>query len=194
MEIVPQPANLFDAIAARDLDATVAVNMQPAAERTIREAARRYLLLSIAGSHYAVPESSVTELERVPHITVVPRTPVWMRGVTNVRGDIVSVIDMRALLGLESEQAPGARLLVVRLLDEPFSTGLLVDSVDRIVSVPAGSIAEPASPLDGPLAPFLSGVCEIGGRIVAVLDIDQFLRSSEIRQFEDPKDSEDHHA
>ena len=188
METVLQPANLLDAIAARDLHATAAHAGQPAGERTIREVARRYLLLSIAGSHYAVPESSVTELERVPHVTVVPRTPAWMRGVTNVRGDIVSVIDMRSFLGLEAHQAPTARMLVVRLLDEPFATGLLVDAVDRIVTVHAGAITAPASPLEGPLAPFLSGVCEIGERLVAVLDIDRLLRSDDIRQFDEPTD------
>jgi purine-binding chemotaxis protein CheW len=157
-------------------------------------AARRFVLLSIAAGHYAIPETHVTELERVPRITVVPQTPAWMRGVTNVRGDIVSVIDMHRFLQLDTEPGPSARLLVVRLLDEPFTTGLIVDAVDRIVPMNPSSITAPAAPLDGPLAPFLSGVCEIGGRLVAVLDIDRFLRSSEIRQFDDSKDPEDHHA
>jgi chemotaxis signal transduction protein len=60
--------------------------------------------------------------------------------------------------------------------------------------VNADAITAPAAPLEGPLAPFVSGVCEIGDRLVAVLDIDRFLRSTEIRQFDDPKDPEDHHA
>jgi chemotaxis signal transduction protein len=77
---------------------------------------------------------------------------------------------------------------VVRLLDEPFVTGLIVDSVDRIVTVQTHTIKAPASPLDGPLAPYLSGVCEIGGRLVAVLDVDRLLRSADIRQFDEPND------
>ena len=185
---------LLDAIAAQDrqLDAVA----DPAAPSPAVEpsAARRFVLLSIAAGHYAIPEASVTELERVPRITVVPQTPDWMRGVTSVRGDIVSVIDMHRFLKLDSQPGPAARLLVVRLLDEPFTTGLIVDAVDRIVAVNPNSITAPAAPLEGPLAPFLGGVCEIGGRLVAVLDIDRFLRSSEIRQFDDPKDPEDHHA
>ena len=101
---------------------------------------------------------------------------------------------MHRFLQLDSQPGPGARLLVVRLLDEPFAAGLIVDVVDRIVSVKNDSITEPAAPLEGPLAPYLGGVCEIGERLVAVLDIDRFLRSSDIRQFDDPKDPEDHHA
>lgn len=187
-------SSLLDAIAARDRDIDAATDV-PALEPAVEAAAeQRFVLLSIAAGHYAIPEAYVTELERVPRITLVPQTPRWMRGVTNVRGDIVSVVDMHRFLQLDTEPGPAARLLVVRLLDEPFTTGLIVDAVDRIVPVNTSSITAPAAPLEGPLAPYLGGVCEIGGRLVAVLDIDRFLRSSDIRQFDDSKDPEDHHA
>jgi purine-binding chemotaxis protein CheW len=176
---------LLDAIVARDAQLGPPATAQSLSDETPAAAAGRFVLLSIADAFYAVPEAHVTELERVPRITMVPQVPSWMRGVTNVRGDIVSVIDMRCLLGLEPHQPPTARMLVVRLLDEPFSTGLIVDAVDRIVTVPEGAIAAPASPLEGPLAPFLTGVCEIAGRLAAVLDIDRLLRSSDIRQFDE---------
>ena len=185
---------LLDAVneCDRQLDAGAGqVAPAPAAEQPTT---RRFVLLSIAAGHYAIPEASVVELERVPRITPVPQTPEWMRGVTNVRCDIVSVVDMHRFLQLDTQPGPTARLLVVRLLDEPFTTGIIVDAVDRIVAVNTDSITAPAAPLEGPLAPFLGGVCQAGDRLVAVLDIDRFLRSSEIRQFDDPKDPEDHHA
>ena len=182
---------LADAIAAADrqLDGPVAATATTGRE-TGREAAQghRYVLLSIATAHYAVREVFVTELERVPKITPVPHVPAWVRGVTNLRGDILSVIDMRTFLGLEASASHSARMLVVRLLNEDFATGLLVDSVDRIVSVPPDQITPPESTLDGTLAPYLTGMCEIEERLVAVLDLDQLLRSSEIRQFEKAAD------
>ena len=186
--------SLLDAIAERDRHIPAASDTVAADQSPEISAIRRFVLLSIAAGHYAIPEAYVTELERVPRITLVPQTPAWMRGVTNVRGDIVSVIDMHRFLQLDSEPGPAARLLVVRLLDEPFATGLIVDAVDRIVPVHTNSITPPAAPLAGPLAPYVGGVCEIGDRLVAVLDIDRFLRSTEIRQFDDSKDPEDHHA
>lgn len=192
MTTTTNAATLLDAITARDR--TLGVEEFSDAPIAVQAAASRFVLLSIAAGHYAIPEAYVTELERVPRVTMVPQTPVWLRGVTNVRGDIVSVIDMRAFLHLEPQASTSARLLVLRLLDEPFTTGLVVDGVDRIVAIETSAIQPPASPLEGPLAPYLGGVCEIGGRLVAVLDIERFLRSSEIRQFEDPKDPEDHHA
>ena len=182
--------NLVEAVSAADrqLDGPVA------ATATVRETGRdgvhghRYVLLSIASAHYAVREVFVTELERVPKITPVPRVPVWVRGVTNLRGDILSVIDMRTFLGLEASASQSARMLVVRLLNEDFATGLLVDGVDRIVSVPPDQITAPESSLEGPLAPYLTGMCVIEEQLVTVLDLEGLLRSSEIRQFEEAAD------
>ncbi len=127
-------ATLLDAIATTDGQLEMpavahAVPRGPAGP----VATNRFVLLSIASTHYAVSEAYVTELERVPRITPVPRVPPWLRGVTNLRGDIVSVIDMRTFLGLEAHSPQSARILVVRLPDDPFSTGLIVDAVDRIV-------------------------------------------------------------
>lgn len=192
--MTPEAMTLLDAITARDRTLPADVPGATTSTATAISATGRFVLLSIAGGHYAIPEAHVTELERVPRITMVPQTPAWLRGVTNVRGDIVSVIDMRSFLQLDAPPPASARLLVVRLLDEPFAAGLIVDTVDRIVSITMDAIQAPASPLEGPLAPYLGGVCEVGDRLVAVLDIDRFLRSGEIRQFDDPKDPEDHHA
>jgi purine-binding chemotaxis protein CheW len=182
--------NLVEAIAAADGHVDAPVAATAAARDTGRDAAHghRYVLLSIASANYAVPEAFVTELERVPKITPVPRVPAWVRGVTNLRGDILSVVDMRTFLGLDASSSHSARMLVVRLLNEDFATGLVVDGVDRIVSVPPAQITPPESSLEGPLAPYLVGMCVIEERLVAVLDLDRLLRSPEIRQFEEATD------
>jgi len=190
----PAPATLADAVAAADqqLDGPVAATVPIVREGVLaaREASQgdRYVLLSIASANYAVLEAYVTELERIPKITPVPRVPAWVRGVTNLRGDVISVVDMRMFLGLDAASSHAARMLVVRLLTEEFSTGLLVDGVERIVAVPPEAITPPESSLEGPLAPYLRGMCVIEERLVAVLDLDQLLRSPEIRQFEEIKE------
>jgi purine-binding chemotaxis protein CheW len=182
---------LLDALAARASDGG-AERADTAAPAAPVDAARRqrYVLFSVAGSTYGVLESCVTEIGRVPRTTIVPRTPAWVRGVASLRGDVLSVIDVRTLLGLEPAAAHAGRLLVARLVDEDFSVGLLVDSVDQIASVPAADIRPPASPLSGALADFLTGGCQLTDRFVAVLDLDRLLRSAEIRQFDDRKEPE----
>jgi chemotaxis signal transduction protein len=182
-------ATLADAIAVADgrLDGPVAATANAAREKDGAQG-QRYVLLSISSAHYAVPEAYVTELDRVPKITPVPRVPAWVRGVTNLRGDILSVMDMRTFLGLDASSPHTARMLVVRLLNEEFATGLVVDGVERIVTIPPDQITPPESSLEGPLAPYLSGMCVIDERLVAVLDLDRLLRSPDIRQFEELTD------
>ena len=177
---------LRDVLAAIDRSHASATAAEAVAPIAHAAASTRYVLFGIAATQYAVPEAFVTELERVPRMTMVPRVPAWLRGVTNLRGDIVSVVDLRIYLGLSGVLPPSARLLVVRLLDEPFATGLIVDAVDRIVTINADHIVPPAAPLDGPLKPYLAGVCMIGDRVVAVLDLARLLRAPDLRQFDEP--------
>lgn len=182
------PPTLLQALAVGDaqLGGPVAASTAGADPTPASRRAERFVLLTVASTHCAVPETFVTELERVPAITPVPHAPAWLRGVTNLRGDIVSVVDMRTFLGLEATAPHTARMLVVRLLDEEFATGLIVDAVHRIVAIPSDEITAPASSLDGPLVEYLRGVCTIGENLIAVLDLDRLLRSREIRQFDDP--------
>jgi purine-binding chemotaxis protein CheW len=125
----------------------------------------------------------------VPNITLVPNVPVWVRGITNRRGDILSVVDTRALLGVERLGAGSGRMLVVRLLDDSCSLGLLVDDVQQIVSRPADDVRAPGPGIDGPLAPFMTGLFEHEQRTVAVLNLDHLLRSPLVRQFDEPVDA-----
>jgi purine-binding chemotaxis protein CheW len=182
------PGSLLEAIsalpaAAEDLPVPAATVAAP-----VRTAAR-YVLFSVAGAHYAVPQPHVTELDRVPAFTFVPNVPPWVRGITNRRGDILSVVDARTLLGIERLASGNGRMLVVRLLDDSCSLGLLVDEVHQIVTVAPGDVRAPGPGLDGPLAPFLAGLVELDQRTVAVLDLDRFLRSPLVRQFDEPADT-----
>ena len=179
------PGSLLEAISALPSVVEAPQAPAPAAPAAARQAAR-YVLFSVAGAHYAVPQPHVTELDRVPAFTFVPNVPDWVRGITNRRGDILSVVDTRTLLGIERLVGGSGRMLVVRLLDDSCSLGLLVDEVHQIVTVPAEDVRLPGPGLDGPLAPFLAGLVELDQRTVAVLDLDRFLRSPLLRQFDEP--------
>src|SRR5262245_9851243 len=127
------PATLGQAIAV--LDARVPAHLSRALEAPVAEsrAGSRLIRFSLGNTSYAVHESFVTELDRVPKTTLVPQTPAWLRGVTNLRGDILSVVDLRMFIGLDPTPAASGRMLVLRLPEEDFSLGLLVDTVDGIL-------------------------------------------------------------
>jgi len=182
-------ATLLEAL-ADDAAAAVVPLATDSAPRRVAARADRHVVFTSAGSAYAVLETSVTEAGRIPKITRVPRVPEWVRGVTSLRGEVLSVLDLRVFLGLEPTSLHTGRLLVVRLTpreDDELSLGLLVDSVDQIASVPRDDVRPPASPLEGALAPFVTGVARVGERLVAALDLDALLGSADIRQFDDRK-------
>ena len=189
--MAPEPASavtLADAVSRVDAQLESAPAPAGAAPAADAVQSARFVQLTIDATCYAVSEAFVTELDRVPAITLVPQTPSWLRGVTSLRGDVLSVVDLRVLLGLDPTSTHTGRMLVVRLLDEDFSVGLLVDGVDRIITIEAAAVHPPAAPLEGPLAPFLTGMCVAGEQLVTVFDLERLLRSADIRQFDDVKE------
>lgn len=150
---------------------------EPAAEET-----RRHLLFSLAGTRCAVPLEHLMELGGLPRITTVPNLPGWVHGVTNLRGDVLSVLDLAAFFDMEPPAGRKVtRLLVVRDLGEEVAAGLLADEVHGIVDLPVGAMRPPAAPIEDRLAPFLTGVAEHGERLVSVLDLEKLFAAPEFR-------------
>jgi purine-binding chemotaxis protein CheW len=145
----------------------------------------QYLVFSLGGIKYAVPANGVVEIGRVPPTTPVPNTPPWLLGVTNRRGDILSVVDLRGFLGMDGRhQREMSRIVVVRSNSDEMMAGLIVDQVNGMLNVAPGGVEPPAGPIDTTLAPYLLGLCEHKKDLVAVLELELLLASPEMRQFE----------
>src|SRR4030095_6422769 len=75
----------------------------------------QHVIFTLDGASYSLPIASVTEIGRPLAVTPLPNVPEWMVGVANLRGDIISVVDLRRFFGLGADEAPrGGRMLVVR--------------------------------------------------------------------------------
>lgn len=147
--------------------------------------AERYLLFTLAGGRYAVAVPSILEIGRIPPITPVPNVPPWIRGVINLRGDILSVIDIRVFLGLEAlPQIETSRLLVVQLAQEDLTTSLVVDQILGITLLPDTPMTLSSSLYTDRIMPYISEVYEHHAQVLAVFDLERFLRTPEIRQFD----------
>jgi purine-binding chemotaxis protein CheW len=125
------------------------------------------------------------ELQRLPHITPLPSVPEWLRGVTNLRGEVLSVVDLRSLLGLAApESSVAQRLIVVRSTLEDIATGWIVDRVIGVRGLAAEDLQPCSTLTSGAAMRFLSGIVECEDRLIAVLDVNRVLSSPEMRQFE----------
>src|SRR5882762_10796206 len=123
---------------------------------------------------YGVPITSLHEIVRVPEITAVPDAPDYLEGVINLRGKIVSVMDLRKRFGdKHAALKKQNRILVVehggRL------AGLIVDSASEVLKIPADAVeAPPAVFQDGGLN-CVTGLGKVGGRLVVLLDMSKLL-------------------
>jgi len=123
---------------------------------------------------YGVPITSLHEIVRVPEIPAVPDAPDYLEGVINLRGKIVSVMDLRKRFG--EKQAivkKHNRILVVEHAGR--LAGLIVDSASEVLKIPADAVeAPPAVFQDGGLN-CVTGLGKVGGRLVVLLDMSKLL-------------------
>ncbi|HMF12859.1 MAG TPA: chemotaxis protein CheW, partial [Gemmataceae bacterium] len=149
------------------------------------EEGERYLIFTLAGIDYAIPAAQVLEVGRPPRVTPLPNVPEWLTGLTNVRGDIVSVVDLRGFLGMgPAGLGTSNRLVIVKATDEDVTTGLLVDRVRGIRRFPVTSFQQPDAIEDARIGPHVQGINEQDGSLLVSLDLNRMLRSREMRQFE----------
>jgi purine-binding chemotaxis protein CheW len=143
----------------------------------------QHVIFSLAGTEYAAHIGNVTEIGKPLEATPVPNVPDWVLGVVNLRGDIISMVDMRAFLGMEpTGYGQDKRMLVAQARRGELVAGLVVDRVTGIRYLDKARIAEPAAPIEDRVAPYLRGVYEHEGHLLVALDFDRLLLSPEMRQ------------
>ncbi len=129
---------------------------------------------------YGVSITSLHEIVRVPEITAVPDAPDYMEGVINLRGKIVSVIDLRKRLG-EIQVAPSRRNRILVVEHNTRLSGLIVDSASEVLKIPAEDV-EPAPHefQEGGLN-CVTGLAKYKGRLIVLLDMAKLLDYSGLR-------------
>jgi len=130
---------------------------------------------------YGVPITSLHEIVRVPEITAVPDAPDYMEGVINLRGKIVSVIDLRKRFG-EKKITPARRNRILVLEHNGRLSGLIVDSASEVLKIPAAEV-EPSSVLfqESGLN-CVTGLGKYKGRLIVLVDMTKLLQFDVARQ------------
>jgi len=136
---------------------------------------------------YGVPIASLHEIVRVPEITAVPDAPDYMEGVINLRGKIVSVLDLRKRFGKPAGTAQRrSRILVVEHRGK--LAGMIVDAASEVLKIPESEIEPaPAMMLEGGLD-CVTGLGKYNGRLIILLDVGKVL---EFRQTAKPETAPD---
>lgn len=147
------------------------------------EAARKqYLSFTVAGTDYGVPLLKVREILQYVDATRVPSLPEWIRGVLNVRGAVIPVVDLARKFGKESCET--TRLTCVLTVEtqlggEVLTTGVLADAVREVVDLAEDEVDPPPSFGAGVKLDFVIGIGKVGKGLLILLDIDRVLAASE---------------
>lgn len=142
----------------------------------------RYVVFEVGEQQYGIPIDGVLEIDRCGKVTSLPRTPVWLRGVTNLRGQILSVTDFRELLGLNDQRRTiGEKIIVVHSENYDSRTALVVD---RVLGI--RNLKNEQGTLDGlsdRLAVFSDGLAITDQATTVLLDPDLLMGSNELAAF-----------
>jgi purine-binding chemotaxis protein CheW len=148
-----------------------------------RPANAPYLTFRLAGEVFAVAVLRVREIIELQTFTRVPHVPQWIRGVINLRGGVVPVVDLAVKFGLAESEITKRTCIVVVEVDlggGRVVMGVLVDAVSQVVDLPRECV-EPPPPFGTRVrVDFLEGIGKVEGSLVLVLDIDRVLSAEEV--------------
>jgi purine-binding chemotaxis protein CheW len=143
---------------------------------------KQYLSFVVGGTDFGVPILKVKEILQFEGVTRVPGTPASIRGVINVRGSVVPVVDLGVKFG-KGEVAETKRTCVLvvetKTKDETLTLGVIADAVSEVVDLGADDIEPPPSFGTGVKLDHITGMGKVGKGFVILLDIDRVLSASE---------------
>ena len=144
------------------------------------------VIFRLGEDYFAMFITHVNEIIRLQKITPVPRAPEFVEGVTNLRGRVIPVIDLRKRFGLSPRQdGRFARIIVVD--HEGKLMGMMVDGVDEVLTVPLSAIEPPDEMVVSVDSQFLAGIVRIGDRLIILLDQEQVLSPAEVQALQSLK-------
>lgn len=143
----------------------------------------QYVVFALGDTEYGIPVANVLEVGEPQAPTHVPYVPHWVRGIINLRGEIVSLVDLRGFLNGENGDDDGW-MIISQTRDEAVTVGLLVDDVRGNRQFSSQQKTDVGAGLTDGSARYLQTVFEENGQMIAALDFDRLLNSAEMRQFE----------
>ncbi len=136
--------------------------------------ASQYLTFALGNEHYGIEILKVQEIRGYTAFTPIPNSPAYLKGVINLRGTVVPVVDLRARFGMpETEYNQFTVVIVVTVGTKVY--GLVVDAVSDVLDVAAHDIEAAPDLGPGVDVDFLKGMAKTGERLIALLDIDEVL-------------------
>jgi purine-binding chemotaxis protein CheW len=160
---------------------------EPPAAAAKADRGGKYLSFHLDREEYAIQVLKVREIMGLQDITAVPQTPDYVRGVINLRGKVVPVIDLRLKFGLAAvEYTQRTCIIVIEVRAEGGSMlmGMIVDGVSEVLNLSAADIENTPDFGNGVVLPYVLGMAKIKGKVKILVDIDYVLSQQELQRLD----------
>ena len=157
--------------------------VQPAIPLDMKERAGKYLIFHLGVEEFGAEALKVREIMGLQDITGIPQVPDYVKGVINLRGRVIPVIDLRMKFGLAPHEYTARTCIIVVLTQqagEDLMIGMIVDGVVEVLNLCAADLEQTPDFGPGVVTPYLTGMAKVKGKVKILLDIDEVLRSTEL--------------
>lgn len=144
----------------------------------------QYLTFILEGEEYGVDILRVQEIKGWGTVTSIPNTPKYIKGVINLRGTIVPIIDLRSRFSLKSiDYGPTTVVIVLKVMRDGHSRvmGIVVDAVSDVYNVGNNEMKPPPDFGQAVNTEFVNGIATVNEKMIIILDIDHLLNSDELK-------------
>lgn len=138
----------------------------------------KYLFFYLGKEQYGIEICHITEIIGIQPITLIPNMPEYVKGVINLRGKIIPVMDVRLLLRKESREYDERTCIIVLSIND-VSIGLIVDNVSEVITIADEDIAPPPDMNKGG-GTFIKGICKADGDVKMLLDCQKILTEEDV--------------
>lgn len=140
----------------------------------------KVIVFQLKDEEYGIPVQQVQSIERMMHITRVPKVAKFVRGVMNLRGVVTPIIDLRKRFGIEeAEYTESTRIIIVGVGE--LEVGLIVDAANDVIDIPEGAIEPPPEVVGTIEVEYLNGVAKLDKRLLILLNLEKVLISDGLK-------------
>ena len=147
----------------------------------------KYLTFSLNKEEYGIGILKIKEIIGMMPITTVPQTPEYVKGVINLRGKVIPVLDLRLRFGMREVEYTDRTCIIVVEIDGTLSTmiiGIVVDSVSEVLNIKGEDIEDAPTFNKSVKTEYIMGMAKMDGKVKILLDIDEVLSADELQIIE----------
>lgn len=141
----------------------------------------KVIVFQLLDKEYGIPVSQVLYIEKIDHITRVPGAVPFVKGVINLRGVIIPIIDLRLRFDLEeADYSESTRAIIVSIND--MEVGLIVDSANDVIDISPSCIEPPPEVVGSVEVAYIKGVAKLDKRLLILIDLEKVLNISDLQE------------